>query len=407
RLLRKEFAHILLDGNPRVDEPLPELMARIGLRRYPNRAMLISPESAESYGAFGLSFQLAFSSMLAAMDQVCGALPDICFAYLHQCGFCVFFCDREDAGDLYTTAARSLAEKILAAVSAACGLRARVGIGSVKQDWKVLVDSYQEACVALRETGERIAVYHEIRESTAELSCELAELTRCIADRKIADARRAVGTLSLAVQRRPAGGNALEAQRRLCEFALAKMLSVSANFGDDAPDGMELVRGLATAPSAATLQRSFLAAAERILSWIESVYSGQHEKRVRLAYRLIERALEHSDTARAINIHDIAASVGVSAAYLTRLFKRDQGMTFERYVMHARIALAQKLFLDPMLPVCAVADKCGFTDVAYFARVFRQVMGCSPTAYRQNPRRFLPDEFSRNGEVQTETFPYA
>ncbi|MBN2390629.1 MAG: AraC family transcriptional regulator, partial [Anaerolineae bacterium] len=32
-----------------------------------------------------------------------------------------------------------------------------------------------------------------------------------------------------------------------------------------------------------------------------------------------------------------------------------------------------------------VARQVGFTDPAYFSRVFHKIMGCSPTAYRENP----------------------
>lgn len=391
RLLRKEFAHALLDGNAPATGSMADFMQRIGLKRFPNRALVVSPESEASYGESGLPFQLAFSSTLEAVEQLCSSLPDVSFAYLHQRGFCVFFCDQEDAEDFYSLPARSLAEKILLAVTQASGLRARIGIGSAKPNWQSLIDSYQEACIALSETTGCISVYHKVPDTNVPLSVGILELCRFITDRKIPDARRALLALPVAVNRELNGGSdSLEARRRFFSFALTRITSVAADFGGSPPDPVELARGLASARTAMALQETFVSAGEQILRWIESIYAGQHERLVAMACRQIEKALRRTSTAQAININTIAASAGVSPAYLTRLFKRTTGVTFERYVMKARISAAQSLLLDPLVPVSAVAEKCGFQDAAYFTRVFREITGGSPTAYRQNPRRFLP-----------------
>jgi two-component system, response regulator YesN len=67
------------------------------------------------------------------------------------------------------------------------------------------------------------------------------------------------------------------------------------------------------------------------------------------------------------------------------IFKREVGMTFERYLMTARVERSKRALLDPLNTVAAVAEQIGFMDPAYYAKVFRKITGCSPTEYRENP----------------------
>jgi AraC-like DNA-binding protein len=78
---------------------------------------------------------------------------------------------------------------------------------------------------------------------------------------------------------------------------------------------------------------------------------------------------------------------GVSVSYLSRTFRRVTGETFEHYVMRKRVELAQRFLLEPSNNIAAVADRCGFSDASYFARVFRKITGCSPREYCDNPLR--------------------
>ncbi len=55
--------------------------------------------------------------------------------------------------------------------------------------------------------------------------------------------------------------------------------------------------------------------------------------------------------------------------------------------MTRRVELAKRLLLDPLHNVSHVAQRCGFSDASYFARVFRKIAGCSPTDYCRDPLR--------------------
>ena len=79
---------------------------------------------------------------------------------------------------------------------------------------------------------------------------------------------------------------------------------------------------------------------------------------------------------------DVAQRFGFNEDYLTRLFKRHLGMGFVRYVNTERLARARNLLAQTWFGVKEIAWQCGFPDEKYFMRLFREMEGMTPTAYR-------------------------
>ena len=86
----------------------------------------------------------------------------------------------------------------------------------------------------------------------------------------------------------------------------------------------------------------------------------------------------------------IAAVFHYNKSYLGRIFKEETGMSIARYLQNVRIARAKELLLQTRLPVIEIAARCGFSDVAYFNRVFKTAEKMTPTDYRHGKNR--PDD---------------
>ncbi len=73
-----------------------------------------------------------------------------------------------------------------------------------------------------------------------------------------------------------------------------------------------------------------------------------------------------------------------SAEYLTRLFKKEIGMTPRQYLMDRRLENAANslALMDGSLSISQIARQCGFSDALYFSKVFKQRYGVSPKFYR-------------------------
>jgi predicted ATPase/AraC-like DNA-binding protein/tRNA A-37 threonylcarbamoyl transferase component Bud32 len=85
-----------------------------------------------------------------------------------------------------------------------------------------------------------------------------------------------------------------------------------------------------------------------------------------------------------LTLPQVAGIVSVTPAYLSRCFVKYCGQNFWEYVTHVRIAKAKELLISTNLQVQEVAEKVGYMDTSYFARIFRRVTGVTPRNYRFN-----------------------
>lgn len=85
---------------------------------------------------------------------------------------------------------------------------------------------------------------------------------------------------------------------------------------------------------------------------------------------------------RELTLPQVAASVGASPFYFCKLFKKATGIHFTEYVSRVRVERAKNLLLNPNLNVSEIAFEVGFQSLPHFNRMFKKILGQSPTAYR-------------------------
>lgn len=84
-----------------------------------------------------------------------------------------------------------------------------------------------------------------------------------------------------------------------------------------------------------------------------------------------------------ITAKDIAASAGISGDYLARQFKAVMSMTPADYVRRFRIAKSMDLLQTTELSIAEIAEAVGFGNISLYSRVFKQMLGVSPAAFRK------------------------
>lgn len=99
---------------------------------------------------------------------------------------------------------------------------------------------------------------------------------------------------------------------------------------------------------------------------------------------VIRRAKQfiHEHQTEALNLTQVARAVNTSTFYFCKVFKKSTGINFTDYLARVRIEKSKNLLLNPNLRVSEIAFEVGFQSLTHFNRVFKKVMGQSPTAYR-------------------------
>jgi len=91
----------------------------------------------------------------------------------------------------------------------------------------------------------------------------------------------------------------------------------------------------------------------------------------------------HQNYTRPLARWEIAEGIGVSEDYLSRVFNRELGISPWDYLNRYRISQAKELLRQTHHSISHIGRRVGFSDPAYFSRVFRRITGTSPRAYRQ------------------------
>lgn len=79
----------------------------------------------------------------------------------------------------------------------------------------------------------------------------------------------------------------------------------------------------------------------------------------------------------------IAEHFSKNASTLSNAFHKETGTTLTEYIKQTKIREAIRLFNTTDMSVSEVSVAIGYTDFAYFSRVFKQVTGISPREYRK------------------------
>jgi len=320
-------------------------------------------------------------------------------AYLRRQGICIFLREATQ-GAASGLRAHTLAQKILYEIFSRAGIHARVGIGGIKHEWRQFTESYYEARLALAGSEEQIASVNDATIETSELSKLTGAACQLLAEQKIQQARLAFGALPGAANHQL--GASETAGQRIFFFATFESLCLTAlRIGCD-QDNISRIRtetlaDLAKAGSSFSIQTVFLESAEMILGEVHCLFRGKTDKIIERVRQMIDRRLKSEQPRSPVSLAEAADALAISTGHLSRTFRRATGTTFQEYSLMRRMELAKRLLLDPLTNVASVSSRCGFATPAYFARVFRRIVGCSPTDYIRNPQQASPRRQSTDG----------
>lgn len=114
---------------------------------------------------------------------------------------------------------------------------------------------------------------------------------------------------------------------------------------------------------------------ERFLERIESEDKEKsYSTRVIKVIRFIRQNYEKD-----ISVGDAAQLLGLNGEYLNKLFKKETGESFSRYLTQVRMEKAKELLESGQFNVSEVSARTGYKSSQYFSITFRRYMGYSPS----------------------------
>jgi AraC-like DNA-binding protein/ligand-binding sensor protein len=99
-----------------------------------------------------------------------------------------------------------------------------------------------------------------------------------------------------------------------------------------------------------------------------------------LVSRVKEFVLQHHEEDNTLTL--AAQAANASVYYLCRVFRKATGMCFTEFVSRTRVEKAKELLVRPNLRVSEIAYQVGFQSLTHFNRIFKKIVGESPSEYR-------------------------
>lgn len=151
------------------------------------------------------------------------------------------------------------------------------------------------------------------------------------------------------------------------------MLALHADLEDGSPAGPLYGESLGVA-LASYLIRRYSVRAPR-----EREYKGE------MPGARLNRVLDfmHQNYAKETRLWELAQLARMSPHYFCELFKKSTGLSPHQYFLRYRIERARVLLRSPEFTIGQVGKASGFVDQSHFTKVFRRIVGVTPTEFRR------------------------
>lgn len=90
---------------------------------------------------------------------------------------------------------------------------------------------------------------------------------------------------------------------------------------------------------------------------------------------------------RRITVQDLAEHTGLSPSYLSRLFKKELGISISDYILEKKIEKAQNFLKYSDYSLIEIANYLAFSSQSHFIQAFKKMVGVTPKKYRDHHYR--------------------
>lgn len=117
-------------------------------------------------------------------------------------------------------------------------------------------------------------------------------------------------------------------------------------------------------------------------SYLEGILSekDEHSKQSH-TIDYIKKYVDEHFAEQKFSLDKISDELSYNKKYISHLFKKNMGIGLIEYLNTIRIQNACTLMEQGFTSITDISDRCGFTDIQYFSKVFKNKMGYAPSVH--------------------------
>lgn len=107
--------------------------------------------------------------------------------------------------------------------------------------------------------------------------------------------------------------------------------------------------------------------------------------REHINYKRVNSVITHitENYSKKIDFRKIVENMFLHYSYFSRIFKEQTGKSMRQYLHEYRLTSALNLLVNTNKSITEVANECGFDDLNYFSRSFKEMIGLSPVKFKK------------------------
>jgi len=361
----------LQDYEPKDDEPLKVL----GENLFPLRILLIDPVTQEGIQTVHLPPDF--------ITTLTGALPENCQVIPFQQN------PRRSAFLLHNripdlTEMESWAESFIAEIKSSSAILLSLSLSSPLTSWKDLREGYRETeslmGLSFLYGKGRLLFPRQVREtisSQAEFEEQQSYILEKIKKGDLPSLREFFAREDLFWSSRQ---EERQLKRRFVSL-LNQMIQIREFYQLSLHDEWDPVQMIDRIMNAHSVDHILSNMVPFILSCTEEIYCILNQEKS----DYVERAKDFmkENFREEITLQQTADYACVSIFYLSRLFKQNEGISFNAYLNRIRMDEAKQLLKNTQLKAYEIGERVGISDPYYFSKLFKKMEGMTPSQYRK------------------------
>lgn len=110
-----------------------------------------------------------------------------------------------------------------------------------------------------------------------------------------------------------------------------------------------------------------------------------HRRHIQSDDNYIEPVIQyiHCNIEKDIQRKELASLVNLNEDYLSRIFKKEKGISLKEYIILEKMRTAQNLLMNTNFSIGMIGAKVGFDNFSYFSQTYKKIMGKTPTEERE------------------------